>query len=417
MTTESQGKIQRAQRLLLGSNATDAAGRSLVDITIDLVFVGTLGATAMHMGLLNMLSSLAFVIASLPAGHLVDKYSALRVLRIGLGTKFALLICLALLAFTGTLSIPLGMLLCTLLGICNVFSETSQTTAVPQLIEEDPAHRASSISKLIARLSAADQTMTVVIPAVAGTGFTLLGAPAMLGLATGLALLGLLLALRVRSYRQQLGAGPGDAAPKQKAKVLSGLQYLAKHRTLMAITLAVALANLGLAIGSAVEAIFIIKDLGFGELGYGLLASVGGAGGLVGAALAGRISGAYSPAKLLVFTGSAQALLAGCVLLAAFTTEAISLILLIVQALGWGVAALMFNIASSSWVVEIVPEELLGRVLSARRLFTFGAVPLGGLLGGWLGSSFGTTAGLIGWVCATSLAVLCFLLMRSSATR
>src|SRR5690606_26562276 len=166
----------------------------------------------------------------------------------------------------------------------------------------------------------------------------------------------------------------------------------------------------------AVEAIFIIKDLGFGELGYGLLASVGGAGGLVGAALAGRISGAYSPAKLLVFTGSAQALLAGCVLLAAFTTEAISLILLIVQALGWGVAALMFNIASSSWVVDIVPEELLGRVLSARRLFTFGAVPLGGLLGGWLGSSFGTTARPIGWVCATSLAVLCFLLMRSSAT-
>lgn len=417
MTAVSQGEIRRAQRQLLGSNATDAAGRSLADITIDLVFVGALGATAMHMGLLNMLGSLAFVIASLPAGHLVDRYSALRVLRIGLGAKFALLACLALLAFTGTLSIPLGMLLSTLLGICNVFSETSQTTAVPQLIDEDPAKRTSGISKLIARLSAADQTMTVVIPAVAGTGFTFLGAPAMLSLAAGLGLLGLLLAWQVRSYRQQQVAGAGEAVQGDKPKVLSGLKYLVKHRLLMAITLAVALANLGLAIGSAVEAIFIIKDLGFGEVGYGLFASIGGVGGLIGAALAGRISFAYPPEKLLLFSGSAQALLAGCVLLAAFTSDAISLILLTVQALGWGVVALVFNIASSAWVVGIVPEALLGRVLSARRLFTFGAVPLGGLLGGWLGTSFGTTAGLIGWVLATSLAVLCYLLMRGPATR
>lgn len=47
MTTVSTRKAERSQRLLLGANATDAAGRSLSDITIDLLFVGALGATAM----------------------------------------------------------------------------------------------------------------------------------------------------------------------------------------------------------------------------------------------------------------------------------------------------------------------------------------------------------------------------------
>lgn len=417
MAIASPGKVQRAQRCLLGSNASDAAGRSLADITIDLVFVGTLGATAMHMGLLNILASLAFVLASIPVGHMVDRYSALRILRVGLGAKLALLGCLALLAFTGALSIPLGMLLCALLGICNVFSETSQTTAVPQLIGEDPAKRTASISKLIARLGAADQTMTVIIPAVAGTGLTLFGAPAMLSVAAALSLLGLLLALRVRSYRQLQGHAAKEIEPAEKGSLLAGLKYLAGHRLLMAITIAVALANLGLATGSAVEAIFIINDLGFGEFGYGLLASLGGVGGLIGAALAGRVASAHSPEALLLVTGTAQALLAGAVLLAAFTTDVVSMILLAVQSLGWGVAALIFNIAAASWVVDIVPQNLLGRVLSARRLFTFGAVPLGGLLGGWLGTAFGTAGGLIGWVGATSLAVLCYLLMRRTATR
>ncbi|NQD42693.1 MFS transporter, partial [Glutamicibacter halophytocola] len=177
----------------------------------------------------------------------------------------------------------------------------------------------------------------------------------------------------------------------------------------------VALSNLGLAIGSSVEAIFVINDLGYGEAGFGLYASISGAGGLIGALVATRISGKFSSPALLLRTGLAQIALASMVLAAAFTSDAWSIGLLGVHALGWGSAALILNVSASSWLVEIVPEHVLGRVLSARRLLTFGAVPVGSMLGGALGTAAGTQAALAAWVIASMLAVLGFVILRDAS--
>lgn len=405
----------QSQRYLVGSNATDAAGRTLTDITIDLLFVGTLGATAMQMGLLNTLGSLAFVFASIPAGHLVDRSSALKVLRIGMAGKLAVLACLAVLAMSGALNIAMGLVLCTLLGICNVFSETVQTSAVPRMIGDDSESRPLGISKLIARLSAADQSMTVIIPALAGTGFALFGAPALLSAAAALCALALMMAWRIRDYRENQRADPVPGKSARSSSMLAGLRYLAANRQLLAATVAVALSNLGLAIGSSVEAIFVINDLGYGEAGFGLYASISGAGGLIGALVATRISGKFSSPALLLRTGLAQIALASMVLAAAFTGDAWSIGLLGVHALGWGSAALILNVSASSWLVEIVPEHVLGRVLSARRLLTFGAVPVGSMLGGALGTAAGTQAALAARVIASMLAVLGFVILRDAS--
>lgn len=411
MAANELATISRSQRHLVASNATDAAGRSLSDITIELLFVGTLGASAMQMGLLNTLGSLAFVLCAIPAGHWVDRYSALRMLRIGLSGKITLLLCLMVLAFSGQMSIGIGLLLCTLLGACNVFSETAQTSAVPRIIGADPKTRTASISKLIARLSAADQSMTVIIPALAGTGFTLLGAPALLGVSLALAIFALLLAVRIRPHlagiRESSNVAEARAGTKGKREVFAGVSHLLQHRELRMTTLVVGLSNLGLAMGSSVEAIFIIKDLGFGEFGFGLYASLAGVGGLIGALLASRVVGRYSAQKLLFSMTLAQMVLVAVLIVAAFTNEFWSIALVALHALGWGSATLLFNVSASSWLVEIVPEKLLGRVLSARRLFTFGAIPLGSLLGGVLGSGFGTVVALTGWGVAALAALLC----------
>ncbi len=138
--------------------------------------------------------------------------------------------CLAILAFAGVLSIAMGMLLCTLLGVCNVFSETAQTSAVPRLIGMGPERRSSSISKLIARLRAADQSMTVIVPALAGTGFALLGAPALLGISAALAVLALMLALRIRDHRHVPKADLAQGPTPEEGAVLAGVKYLFAHR-------------------------------------------------------------------------------------------------------------------------------------------------------------------------------------------
>ncbi|WP_425551746.1 hypothetical protein, partial [Glutamicibacter uratoxydans] len=167
----------------MASNAADAAGRGLSDFTLEMLFVVTLSASAFQMGLLNALGSVAFVVATIPAGYLVDKISALRILRLGLGAKVVLLACLLMLTVTQTLNIAVGLVLATLLGFCNVFSETSQVAAVPEV---DRGRK--SLGALIARLAAADQAIGIIIPAVAGTLFALLGAAPLLAASLTLAL-------------------------------------------------------------------------------------------------------------------------------------------------------------------------------------------------------------------------------------
>ena len=411
--------MMRSERRFLYSNAGDAASRSLTDFTVDLIFVLTLGASAWQMGLLNTLGSLAFLVATIPIGYFVDRYRPLRLLRIGLAVKVALTVCLLLLTATGTLSIGYGFLLVTLLGMCNVVAETAQVSAVPQLNAVLGAQRSSSISTLIARLTAADQSLAIIIPVAAGTAFSLLGASALLTVSAVLALIALSLACLVKLPRQ-ISEQTEEITRQSTARDThwrSGLTYLRHDRTLIAVTLAMMCSNFGLALGSAVEALFIIEYLGFGSLGFGILAGLGGAGGLLGAALATRITVRYSASQLTVVTLILMLVLSAMVFLAAFTSPAISMTLLAVQAVLWGVALIVFNVAVTAWVAVITPEHLLGRVSSARRLFTFGAVPIGSLAGGAIGSAFGLPAALALWPLSVAAGLIGYLIVRPSTVQ
>jgi MFS family permease len=61
----------------------------------------------------------------------------------------------------------------------------------------------------------------------------------------------------------------------------------------------------------------------------------------------------------------------------------------------------MFTLTASAAVVSIVvaalrqsivPNELLGRVHATFRVFSYGAIPVGALAGGWLASAYGLRA-------------------------
>ena len=66
-----------------------------------------------------------------------------------------------------------------------------------------------------------------------------------------------------------------------------------------------------------------------------------------------------------------------------------------------------FNVVLESLRQQLVPDRLLGRVVSAFRLFGYGAVPLGALLGGLLGRRFGLPAPFL----VAGVAILVFTLL------
>jgi MFS family permease len=57
-----------------------------------------------------------------------------------------------------------------------------------------------------------------------------------------------------------------------------------------------------------------------------------------------------------------------------------------------GVAEVMFNIVGVSLRQAIVPDQLIGRVVSAYRMVGYGAVPAGSILGGVAGRTLGLRA-------------------------
>jgi predicted MFS family arabinose efflux permease len=57
---------------------------------------------------------------------------------------------------------------------------------------------------------------------------------------------------------------------------------------------------------------------------------------------------------------------------------------------GW--LTVVFNVVLGSLRQALTPDRLLGRVISAFRLFSYGVVPLGSLLGGALARAYGLRA-------------------------
>jgi len=67
------------------------------------------------------------------------------------------------------------------------------------------------------------------------------------------------------------------------------------------------------------------------------------------------------------------------------------------------VAVVVYNVAQVSFRQRLCPPALLGRMNASVRFLVWGPMPVGGLLGGWLGTHLGVVATL--WVSVGGLVV------------
>ena len=62
----------------------------------------------------------------------------------------------------------------------------------------------------------------------------------------------------------------------------------------------------------------------------------------------------------------------------------------------FGFAVIVYNVAQVSFRQRVCPPPLLGRMNASVRFIVWGTMPIGGLLGGWLGTHLGVLPTL--WV-------------------
>ncbi len=171
-------------------------------------------------------------------------------------------------------------------------------------------------------------------------------------------------------------------------EVREGFDFLWRVRVLRMLAVMVAISNLT---SSAVVAVFVLfavapGPMGLDEVGYGLLITAFAVGGILGSLIEERVEGRIGRSRVLLVT---VVLSGSMTLVPALTTQPL---IIAASMIALGASSMMWNIITVSLRQRITPDHLLGRVNATYRLFAWGVMPIGALLGGLIAELLGLRA-------------------------
>jgi len=160
--------------------------------------------------------------------------------------------------------------------------------------------------------------------------------------------------------------------------IVDGLRYVVSHPVLRNISLMMAMINLVGATIFAQLVLFAKQALRAEDSEVGLLFAAGGAGVVVLSLAAGPLRRKWSFGNVALGALMLDGLLTVAL---AYTTSLWVAMIFWAFAEGFGI---LFNINTGSLRQAIVPNHMLGRVISIAMVMAWSAQPLGALAGGWL---------------------------------
>lgn len=369
-------------------------GDQVTMLALPLAAVLVLHAGALQLGALRAAASLAFLVIALPAGILVDRRRKRPLMiaadlgRVVLIGSVPAMAALNLLTIWQLYVVALGA------GILSVIFDVSYQSFVPALVGRDRLHEGN------AKMALPSSFASVVGPAAAGGLVAVAGAARAMtadafSFAVGAAATVL---LRIREPAPE----QPEAERHMRAEIAEGLRYVFGHPVLRRVVACTATANFFNSVTYSILVLYLLRDLRADPARIGEVMSLGSLGGLAGGLVAGRLARWIGTARMLWLSKAALG----------WVTIAIPL-----ARPGWGVllvsaglvvsgfSAVVYNVAQVSYRQSVTPPRLLGRMNASIRWVIWGTMPLGALLGGWLGTAIGLRAtvavGVVGsWLAA-----------------
>ncbi len=176
---------------------------------------------------------------------------------------------------------------------------------------------------------------------------------------------------------------------------------------LVRITASTATSNLFSSMSGALLVLYVLRDLELTEATVGLIFSTGAVGGLCAAVATTRISRRVGEGRTIPLAALAGVPFAALTPLAAVLP---ALPALLVGSFGLFFTVVVYNVTQVSFRQRLCPRPLLGRMNASIRFVVWGTMPIGGFLGGVLGSQLGLVPTLWVAVAGSGLAVLPVLL-------
>jgi MFS family permease len=344
------------------------------------------------LGLVSVAQFGPVIIFGLFGGLIADQWPKRRILLVTQTTSMILAFVLFLLTATGVVQVWQVMILAALLGTTNAIDmPTRQAFAVEMVGRED-------VTNAVGLNSAVFNASRILGPAAAGL---LIGAfdISIAFLINGLSYIAVIAAyLLMRS--DELRPAPTMVRPTTVRGVFESLAEGARYvRSTPLVLLAVVVVGLVATFGMNFQVLMppLADDvLHVGASGYGFLMAASGLGSTV-VALWVAFSRRVLP--MWIVTG-AIALGLASIVVALSTSFPISLLAMVIVG-GGGIG---MAVTANTTIQLSVPDHLRGRVMSLYTTVFAGSVPAGGLLMGWIASSWGVpTALLVGAI--LSLAV------------
>jgi len=332
------------------------------------LLVYKLTGSALDLGIAGAATFLPYLLFGLILGAWTDRVDRKRMM---IGTDIARAVIVAsipLMAALGLLSVWWIYLVAFLHATLKICFDAGEFAAIPSLVNQDDLVTANG------RIQASYSGASIVGPLLAGVLVIRVPLPVLMLID---AFSFLVSAFALALIRISFNTGEKRAPTSIRADVVEGLRYVLGHPVLRNISMMMALVNF---VGTTTYTqliLFAKVRLEASDVQASLLYSAGSLGVVILALAAGPLRKRWSFSTVAL----------GALMLEGALTVVFSLMHWYWPALAlWtliGGLGILFNINTSSLRQAIVPNHLLGRVISIASVLAWSAIPLGSLLGGF----------------------------------
>lgn len=388
----------RDYMLLWSGQVISVIGTGATQIVYPLLILALTNSAAAA-GVAAALGSIPYILFSLPAGALVDRWDRKRVMIYCDIGRAAVLATIPLAMWLDALTIW-QIYACALLeGSLFVFFNIAEVAALPRVVEKP------QLPQAVAQNDVAFSIANILAPTLGAAMFQLGKAiPFVFDVVSYLVSVVSLLFIRKEFQSERLTHGASQETETHIVReIREGLSWLWHQHLIRYMALLTGALNF---VNAPITLIIIVlaKNLGASDADIGLVFSISAIGAIIGAIIGGNIQKKFRFGQVIVTTVWITALLFP---LLAFAPT--FWFLALIMGLSW-MTGPVYNVVQFSYRVALIPDELQGRVNSVFRLLAFGFQPAGAAIAGVLIERFNVyvaiaffTAWYFAWAIATML--------------
>jgi MFS family permease len=372
-------------------------GTQITALALPLTAALVLKASPAEMGFLATVEFLPFLLLSLFAGVWVDRLTRRPILIIADIGRGILLGTIPAAFFLNVLSIELLYVVGLLTGIMTVFFDVAYMSYLPALIERDQLVEGNG------KLEISRSTAQISGPGLAGTLVQIVSAPVAIlidavSYFVSAFFIGLIKKPEVKEVR------PSTENKSIWREIGEGLGIVFGNPVLRSIAACTGTNNFFSNILFVVFTLYMVNELKLEPAIIGLIFAISSTGSLIGALGANWAAKRFSLG--CAFIGSSAISFVNLLIpltgAASLTTVPFLIAAMFSSALG----STIYNINQVSLRQAITPDRLQGRMNASMRFVVWGTIPVGSLMGGFLGETFGLRTTLLIGATGTALAFL-----------